>query len=89
MCQSLPVGTDFVLALYDQDASRLQHPQCLCRTLKIQVQHSFVVFLGGVTGPIVAVVLFVILMILVSCAAGCMHIRRVKHDAVNRQVAVR
>ena len=47
------------------------------------------VFLRGMVNPVVVVVLFVVLVILMSGAAGSVHVGRIEHNAVNRRFSIR
>jgi hypothetical protein len=87
--EPLPVGADFILAFYDQDAAGFQHTKRFPRAAEIQVQHRLVVLLGRMGDAVVVVVLFVVLVVLVRRSPWRVHIWRIKHDAVNHAVAIR
>jgi hypothetical protein len=87
--EPLPVGADFILAFYDQNAAGFQHAKRFPRAAEIQVQHRLVVLLGRMSGAVVVVVLFVVLVVLVRRSPWRVHIRGIEHDAVNHAVAIR
>jgi hypothetical protein len=87
--EALLIGADLVLALYDIESFGPQHPIRFTRSTKVQIKNGFMVFLRIVFRSVVAVVVLKILVVLVRGAAWCMHVRGIKHNAVDRRVAVR
>ena len=90
MCESLPVGAHFILALHDQYATIPQHPVCLFASILIQLDYGFVVFLlSPVARTVIAIMRFECRVGRVGRAPRRVHIRRVKYDAVYRGIFVR
>src|ERR1700686_580293 len=88
MCQSLLVCADLILPLHNQDATLSQDSIGLSTTSEVKIQDCFVILLLRL-GAVVDVVKFEVLMVLMSRSSGCVHVRRVNHNAIKRRVLVR
>ena len=89
MCESLTVGTYFVLALDDEYSAIPQYPVSLSTAINVQFKNSFVIFAPRpITRAIVAVVAFVWILARVRGATRGVHIWRVEHHAIYVSISV-
>ncbi len=77
------VRANFVHALNNENAIRLEDPFGFECRFEIQIQYGLVILLAGtVCGNVVPVIVLVVLMVHMDRAAGSVHERRVKNNAV-------
>jgi len=80
--EPLPIRADFVLALDDVDTAAAEDAPCLARSGEIQVEDSLMVLFVR-PYPVVPIVRLVVLVLDVRRAARRVHVRWIKHYAVD------
>ena len=88
--KTLPVRTDFILALHDEHAPVAQHPVCLASCFPVQFQNGFVVLRTVLSlAPVIGVILLERWVGLMGGASRSMHIRRVEDYTVDAPICIR
>ena len=87
MGQPLTVCAYFVLAFDDVDPAFPQHSPSFPRSLKIEIEDGFVIFLLGL-GCIVFVINLEVLMSDMRGSPRGVHVRRIEDNAIHRTITV-
>ena len=82
MSEALLVRANFILTFRNQDSTGTEDPMRLLRSAKIEIKDGFVIFLFRIRRAVVDVIELEILMVLMRCSSGRMHIGRIEHNAV-------
>ena len=88
MREALLVGANLILTFHDVNTLRFEDTVSFLRSFEVQVEDGIVIFLRRVLRAVVVIVVLEVLVILMRCAAGRVHVRRIKYHTIERGVAV-
>lgn len=90
MGEALPIGANFVLALYDQNTSLSQHAPRFPSRINVQFKHRLVILaVGQIARPVIPIMALKRSMNFVGGSARRVHIGRIEHNTVNGFIRIR
>lgn len=92
MGKTLPVGTDFILALDNENPTISKHSECFLACITVKFKHRFMVLSCCLSSRSVVAVMLLecgVSPVGIGCAAGGVHVRWVEDDAVYFPIVIR